>query len=101
MWKDNMLSREIIGVKGHEEGCNYTQSNVVFSQKRKNERWTIQSIFVKYWEKDVASDVVSNECWSSEIGGASRRRNMGPPFGRPHKSCIHRYREMGDISIIG
>jgi hypothetical protein len=27
--------REIIGVKGHEEGCNYTQSNVVFSQKGK------------------------------------------------------------------
>ena len=35
---------------------------------------------------DVASDEVSNECWSSEMGGASRRRNMGPPFGRPHKS---------------
>ena len=42
---------------------------------------------------------VSNECWSSEIGGASRRRNMGPPFGRPHKSCIHRYREMGMTEV--
>jgi hypothetical protein len=34
----------------------------------------------------VGCDEVSNECWSSEIGGASRRSHMGPPFGRPHKS---------------
>ena len=46
-------------------------------------------------------DDVVNEDWAIEIGGASRRRNMGPPFGRPHKSCIYSYREMGDISIIG
>ena len=44
---------------------------------------------------------VDNECWSSEIGGASRRSRMGPPFGRPHKSCIYSYREMSDISING
>ena len=42
-------------------------------------------------------DEVSNECWSSEMGGAKRRSHMGPP----HKSYFHRYREMGDISING
>jgi hypothetical protein len=59
------------------------------------ECWSWSVVFLRSFD-----DVV-NEDWSSEIGGASRRRNMGPPFGRPHKSCIHRYREMGDISIIG
>ena len=45
----------------------------------------------------MASDEVSNECWSSELCGAKRRSHMGPP----HKSYFHRYREMGDISING
>jgi hypothetical protein len=37
---------------------------------------------------EVDCDEVPNEYWSSEMGGAKRRSHMGPPFGRPHKSCI-------------
>jgi len=86
MWKNNRLSRERFDVNGHEEGCNYTQSNALFSQKGKMKDELYKIYLWSIERNDVASDEVSNECWSSEIGGASRRSHMGTTEGRTHKS---------------